>query len=322
MKNGDRVLVAGAAGFIGSHLCDALVKRGCEVIGVDNLHTGRNQNIEHLIGKDNFTAVPDDICEPTLLYEEMEIDYIYNLACPASPVAYQKKPIATMMTNVLGTLNLLTIAEETKPHPTFIQASTSEVYGDPLEHPQKEDYHGNVNPLGPRACYDEGKRAAETLCSDFNREFEIETRIARIFNTYGPRMAADDGRVVSNFVKQALLGRPLTVYGNGTQTRSLCFVSDTVEALIKMSGACSNIAVMNVGNPHEITVIELAERVLARTRSNSRIEYRPLPEDDPKKRKPDISLIKDVFDWQPKVSLNDGLDMTIEWFRKELSVFQ
>lgn len=322
MKQDDRVLVAGGAGFIGSHLCDELVRRGCEVMAMDNLHTGKIDNVIHLTNQSKMKLFVEDICEPTHPYEDMGFDYIFNLACPASPIAYQKNPINTMLSNVLGTINLLSIAEDTEPYPTFIQASTSEVYGDPLEHPQTEEYLGNVNILGPRACYDEGKRAAEAICSDFNRMFEMEMRIARIFNTYGPRMAPNDGRVVSNFIRQALLGRPLTIYGKGTQTRSLCYVSDTVEALIRMSGACSNMAVMNVGNPHEITMIELAERVIARTKSNSRIEYHPLPEDDPKKRKPDISLIKDVFGWQPKVSLDDGLDMTIEWFRKEISCLQ
>lgn len=322
MNIGDRVLIAGAAGFIGSHLCDALVAHGCEVVGVDNLCTGRSENIKHLFEKQNFTAVPDDICDPTLLYEKMDFDYIYNLACPASPVAYQKHPIDTMLTNVLGTTNLLTIAEETIPHPMFIQASTSEVYGDPLQHPQTEDYLGNVNQLGPRACYDEGKRAAEALCADFNRMHGMEMRIARIFNTYGPRMSPYDGRVVSNFIRQALLGRPLTVYGDGMQTRSLCFVSDTVDALMRMSGAYANMYVMNVGNPHEVTMIELAAKVITRTKSNSKIVYQALPEDDPKKRKPDIKAIKDGLGWEPKVSLDDGLDMTIDWFRKELSALQ
>lgn len=322
MSAGNNVLVAGGAGFIGSHLCDELINRNYNVIAVDNMETGRQQNISHLLGTANFSFVLDDVCDPDDSIDDLDLDYIYNLACPASPVAYQKNPIQTMLTNVVGTLNLFSVIAENNMDATFIQASTSEVYGDPLQHPQNENYLGNVNMLGPRACYDEGKRAAETICSDFNRKFGTEVRIARIFNTYGPRMALNDGRVVSNFIKQALLGRPLTVYGDGMQTRSLCYVTDTVDALIKMSGSHSDMFVMNVGNPHEITMIELAAKIVTRTKSQSKIVYEPLPEDDPKKRKPDIGLIKEVFGWEPKVSLDDGLDMTIEYFRKELAGIQ
>jgi len=313
-----RVLVTGGAGFIGSHLCDALINKGNEVIVIDDLSTGSVDNIKHLLGNDNFEMIHEDILD--LGTETDVVDFVFNLACPASPVQYQKQPFQTMMTNVEGTFNMLDLARENGA--TFIQASTSEIYGDPLQHPQTEAYLGNVNTLGPRACYDEGKRAAEALCSDFNRVHDCDIKIARIFNTYGPNMRHDDGRVVSNFIFQALLGRPLTVYGNGEQTRSLCFVSDTVDALLKMADSDDGMLVLNIGNPHEVTMIELAAKIVTRTRSQSKIVYQELPQDDPTRRKPDISEAKKKIDWAPTVDLDEGLDRTIEYFRKTISCLQ
>lgn len=312
-----RFVVTGGAGFIGSHLCSELVKRGHEVVAIDDLTTGRVENIQHLLHEENFEMVQEDILD---LEAIDAFNVMMNLACPASPVQYQKQPFHTLMTNVEGTYNLLEIAKQLNA--TFVQASTSEVYGDPLEHPQKESYLGNVNTLGPRACYDEGKRAAETLCGDFNRIFDMDIKIARIFNTYGPNMRTDDGRVVSNFIFQALLGRPLTIFGDGRQTRSLCYVSDTVDALIRMADSGDGMLVLNVGNPHEITMFELAEKIISKTKSASKIVFQKLPEDDPLRRKPDISAAKEKIDWQPKVSLDDGLDQTIEYFRKTVSCLQ
>jgi len=312
-----RVLVTGGAGFIGSHLCERLLEFNNEVVVIDDLSTGRVSNVERLLSNESFEMIHEDILD----IDDLDaVDLVMNLACPASPVQYQKQPFQTMMTNVEGTYTLLDAARQFDA--TFLQASTSEIYGDPLEHPQRESYTGNVNTLGPRSCYDEGKRAAETLCADFNRVYDMDIKIARIFNTYGPNMRHDDGRVVSNFIYQALLGRPLTVYGKGEQTRSLCYVSDTVDALMKMADSDDGMLVLNIGNPHEISMIELAEKVLAKTKSNSKIEFLPLPEDDPMRRKPDITKAKDAIDWQPKVNLDDGLDQTIEYFRKATQCLQ
>lgn len=318
MVKNSRVLVTGGAGFIGSHLCDALIENNNEVVVIDDLSTGQVENIKHLLGHDAFEMIHEDILDVDTIVNNLE--YVFNLACPASPIQYQKQPFQTMMTNVEGTFNMLDLARENGA--TFVQASTSEIYGDPLQHPQTEGYLGNVNTLGPRACYDEGKRAAETLCSDFNRVHDADIKIARIFNTYGPNMRMDDGRVVSNFICQALLGRPLIIYGNGEQTRSLCFVSDTVDALLRMADSEDGMLVLNIGNPHEVTMHELAAKVLARTKSQSKIVYKELPQDDPTRRKPDISAAISKIDWQPKVSLDDGLDMTIEYFRKQVSILQ
>lgn len=318
MIKNSRVLVTGGAGFIGSHLCDALINYGNEVVVVDDLSTGSVDNIKHLLSNDNFEMIHEDILD--LETDISGLDFVFNLACPASPIQYQKQPFQTMMTNVEGTFNMLDLAAQTDA--TFIQASTSEIYGDPLQHPQTEAYFGNVNTLGPRACYDEGKRAAEALCSDFNRIHDADIKIARIFNTYGPNMRHDDGRVVSNFICQALLGRPLTVYGNGEQTRSLCFVTDTVDALLKMADSDDGMLVLNIGNPHEVTMIQLAAKIVTRTRSQSKIVYQELPQDDPLRRKPDISAAKEKIKWAPTIDLDEGLDRTIEYFRKQISVLQ
>lgn len=313
-----QILIAGGAGFIGSHLCQRLFDAGNEIIVLDNLSTGNRKNIEPFLREKNFYFIHEDVTGFGGV--DVDIDFVFNLACPASPVHYQKEPIQTLMTSVQGTYNLL---ELTMDHSaTMIQASTSEIYGDPLQHPQTESYWGNVNPIGPRACYDEGKRAAETLCFDHHRTYGTDVRVARIFNTYGPNMQADDGRVVSNFIRQALLGRPLTVYGDGLQTRSLCYVSDLVDALIRFADPFVKEQLFNFGNPTEITMLELAEKVIKLTKTNSKIEFRPLPEDDPKKRKPDISQANDRLNWRPKVKLDDGLEMTIEYFRKEISCLQ
>ena len=312
------VLVAGGAGFIGSHLVDKLMENNNEVVVVDDLSTGNIENIAKHMGSENFEFHDEDIIEIEM---EFNGEYVFNLACPASPKHYQAQPFQTMMTNVQGTYELLNMVHECGGR--MIQASTSEVYGDPLQHPQTEDYLGNVNPLGPRACYDEGKRAAEALCADFDRQHYVDVHIARIFNTYGPNMAVGDGRVVSNFITQALLGRPLTVFGDGMQTRSLCYVSDTVDALIRMAQIDQiDMCVLNIGNPHEVTMVELAEKIIARTKSSSKITFLDLPEDDPKKRKPDITRAREKIKWEPRVSLDDGLDMTIEHFRKTISCLQ
>lgn len=316
------IIIAGGAGFIGSHLCNALIDHGNEITVVDNLSTGRFMNIQHIFSRDNFGFIQDDIISEDALdqADTRSADVIFNLACPASPPQYQSEPFQTLMTSVQGTFNLLQLAHDVGA--LLVQASTSEIYGDPEQHPQKESYAGNVNTLGPRACYDEGKRAAETLCADFDRIYGTEVRIARIFNTYGPNMDLDDGRVVSNFIKNALLGKPLVVYGDGMQTRSLCYVSDTVDALIRMADRDLDFTVLNIGNPNEITMIELAAKIVTRTKSSSKIIYDKLPQDDPKRRKPDITRAKQKIKWEPKVSLDDGLDMTIEYFRKELSCLQ
>ena len=310
---GNRVLVTGGAGFIGSHLCERLVESGKEVLCVDNFYTGTRANVAHLLQNPRFEFMRHDVTFP--LY--VEVDQIYNLACPASPVHYQFDPVQTTKTSVHGAINMLGLAKRVKA--TILQASTSEVYGDPKVHPQREDYWGNVNPIGPRSCYDEGKRCAETLFFDYYRQHQLAIKVARIFNTYGPRMQPNDGRVVSNFIVQALKGEDITVYGDGSQTRSFCYVSDLVEALILlMQTDKSFTGPVNLGNPREFTMLELAEHVLRMTESRSRIVYRPLPPDDPVQRQPDISLAGKVLAWTPTVALEDGLRDTIAYFKRAL----
>jgi len=304
-----RVMVTGGAGFLGSHLCERLVREGHDVLCVDNYFTGRKDNIAHLLGQPRFEAMRHDITFP--LY--VEVDEIYNLACPASPVHYQFDPVQTTKTSVIGAINMLGLAKRTGAK--IMQASTSEVYGDPTVHPQTEDYRGNVNPLGPRACYDEGKRCAETLFFDYHRQHRTRIKVVRIFNTYGPRMHPNDGRVVSNFIVQALRGEDVTLYGDGNQTRAFCYVDDLIEGFIRLMGTDeSETGPINIGNPHEIPVRELAERVIALTGSRSRIVYRPLPTDDPLQRCPDISKARRVLGWEPRVELDTGLQKTIDYF--------
>jgi len=323
MKNGKsrHVLVAGGAGFLGSHLCDALLSEGAHVTVLDNFQTGRKQNIRHLEREPRFDIIESDIINalPTRLRSKrMKVDEVFNLACAASPPHYQADPEHTMLTSVVGTHNLLTFAEATGAR--FFLASTSEIYGDPEVHPQTESYWGNVNPTGPRACYDEGKRAAETLTFDFDRSGRADVRVARIFNTYGPRMRADDGRVVSNYICQSLAGDDITVYGDGSQTRSFCYVSDLVDGFLRLMAFEGPFpGAVNLGNPVELTVGDLAERVLAMTGSSSRIVTRPLPVDDPRRRRPDISLAKKLLGWSPRTSLDVGLKATIAWFSEEKS---
>ncbi|MCD6420708.1 MAG: SDR family oxidoreductase [Synergistetes bacterium] len=309
-----RILVTGGAGFIGSHLCEALLRRGNEVLCMDNFFTGRKKNIYHLMDNKQFEVIRHDIVNPIYL----EVDEVYNLACPASPVHYRFNPIKTVKTNVIGTINMLGLAKRVKAR--ILQASTSEVYGDPQVHPQGEDYWGNVNPIGPRSCYDEGKRVAETLFFNYRNENNVDIRVVRIFNTYGPRMLENDGRVVSNFILQALKGEPITVYGDGFQTRSFCYVSDMVEGLIRMMEQTEDIGPINLGNPQEFSILELAERIIKLTGSKSKIEFRPLPKDDPARRKPDISRAKRVLGWEPEVDLETGLELTIEYFKRELEL--
>jgi len=309
-----RVLVAGAAGFIGSHLCDVFLARDMNVVGVDNFCTGRSRNLAHLAGNQRFTFLQHDVIDPLPI--SLRADLILNLACAASPPHYQADPVHTMLTNVMGTRNLLALAADCGAR--FIQASTSEVYGDPLVHPQVEDYWGNVNPTGPRACYDEGKRAAETLASDYARAGRVDARVARIFNTYGPRMRHDDGRVVSNMITQALRNDDITVYGDGLQTRSFCYVDDLVDGLLRLANHQKPIPrPINLGNPSELTVADLAKKVLALTASNSRVVRKLLPIDDPKRRKPDISAAEKLLNWVPKVPLAEGLTRTIEWLSND-----
>lgn len=308
-----RILVTGGAGFIGSLLCERLIDAGAEVLCVDNFFTGRRTNVAKLLDHPRFELLRHDITFP--LY--VEVDQIYNLACPASPVHYQFDPVQTTKTSVHGAINMLGLAKRTRAK--ILQASTSEVYGDPEVHPQPEAYWGNVNPIGPRSCYDEGKRCAETLFFDYHRQHGVKIKIARIFNTYGPRMHPNDGRVVSNFIVQALQGRDLTVYGDGTQTRSFCFVSDLVEGMIRLMESDDEITgPVNLGNPGEFTMLELAEKVIEMTGSASRIVHKPLPQDDPQRRRPDITQAKEKLDWEPVVKLDDGLMPTIEYFRNEL----
>lgn len=303
-----RVLVTGGAGFIGSHLCEELLRRGSEVICLDNFFTGRKENVAHLMDNPYFEIIRHDIINPI----DVEIDEIYNLACPASPVHYQYNPVKTINTNVVGASNMLELARRSNAR--ILQASTSEVYGDPKVHPQVEGYWGNVNPIGIRSCYDEGKRCAETLFFDYHRQYGVDIRVIRIFNTYGPRMLENDGRVVSNFVVQALRGEDITVYGDGMQTRSFCFVSDLVCGMIAMMEG-NVIGPVNFGNPREMTIKEIAEMVLKLTGSRSKLVYKPLPQDDPCKRKPDITRAKNELGWQPEVMLEDGLKQTIDYFR-------
>jgi UDP-glucuronate decarboxylase len=308
----ETALVAGGAGFIGSHLCRELLRRNYRVICVDNLFTGRRENLTELKQNHAFWFVEHDVVDPLQL--DGRLSLVFNLACPASPPHYQADPLHTMMTSVLGTRNLLDLAE--KKGARYLQASTSEVYGDPEQHPQREEYWGNVNPVGPRACYDEGKRAAEALCFDVLRLGRADVRVARIFNTYGPRMRADDGRIVSNFITQALAGTPVTIYGSGDQTRSFCYVSDLVEGLIALISTPDNPGIpVNIGNPGEFTVRELADMVLSLTTSASPLEFKALPVDDPRRRKPDIARATELLGWYPRVPLADGLLPTIEWFR-------
>jgi UDP-glucuronate decarboxylase len=307
-----RVLVTGGAGFIGSHLCDSLINDGHNVICLDNFFTGRKENIRQHLTHPRFELIRHDITQPILL----EVDEVYHLACPASPVHYQYNPIKTIKTNVIGTINMLGLAKRVGAK--FLLASTSEVYGDPLQHPQQESYWGNVNPIGQRSCYDEGKRVAETLAMDYHRKSGVDTRIVRIFNTYGPRMLFDDGRVVSNFIIQALKNEPITLYGDGKQTRSFCFVSDLVAGIRAMMKVDKFQGPVNLGNPHEMTVLELADTVIKLTNSKSTKAHQGLPQDDPTRRKPDISLAKARLNWEPKVPLNDGLLMTIEDFKTRL----
>jgi UDP-glucuronate decarboxylase len=306
-----RILVTGGAGFIGSHLCERLLNEGHEVVCLDNFFTGRRANVAHLMDNKNFELIRHDVIEPVLL----EIEQIYNLACPASPVHYQYNPVKTVKTSVMGMINMLGLAK--RVHARILQASTSEVYGDPLVHPQTEDYWGNVNPIGLRSCYDEGKRLAETLMMDYHRQNGVDTRIARIFNTYGPKMMENDGRVVSNFVVQALRGEELTIYGTGEQTRSFCYVDDMVEGLMRLmnAGGESIHDPVNLGNPGEFTMKELAEEVAKACGTELKIKYLPLPQDDPQQRKPVIDLAKTLLDWEPVVKLSVGLPKTIEYFR-------
>ena len=306
------ILVTGGAGFLGSHLCDRLINEGHKVICLDNYFTGKKENINHLVDNPFFSLVEQDVIE----HFDFEVDQIYNLACPASPPHYQFNPIKTIKTSFMGALNCLDLAYRNEAR--VLQASTSEVYGDPEVHPQPETYKGNVNPIGIRACYDEGKRCAETLFFDYHREKNVDIRVARIFNTYGPRMLPDDGRVVSNFIVQAIKGEDLTIYGDGKQTRSFCYVDELIDGLIKLMNHPDCIGPVNIGNPGEFTILELADTIIQKTNTNSRISMHPLPGDDPLQRKPDISIAKGQLMWEPNISLSKGLDKTIAYFRKQI----
>ncbi|MDD5254049.1 MAG: SDR family oxidoreductase [Candidatus Nanoarchaeia archaeon] len=307
------VLVTGGAGFIGSHLCKFLLEKNEKVICVDNLFTGRKENIQELMNIPNFRFIEHDIIDPLYL-DDIKIDQIYNLACPASPVHYQFNPIRTVKANTLGVINILGLAKRHRAR--ILQASTSEVYGDPIEHPQKESYRGSVNCIGKRSCYDEGKRVAETLFFDYHREHNVDIRIARIFNTFGPNMTKNDGRVISNFIVQALNNEDITVYGTGKQTRSFCYVDDTMRGLYNLMNTENFTGPVNIGNPRESCVLEIAELIVKLSNSNSKIKFDPLPPDDPKQRNPDISLAREKLNWEPKIKLEDGLKDTIEYFRK------
>lgn len=309
-----RILITGGAGFIGSHLSERLLGEGNEVICLDNFFTGRRDNIIHLLDNPRFELLRHDVTEPILL----EVDQIYNLACPASPVHYQYNPVKTVKTSVMGAINMLGLAKRVKAR--ILQASTSEVYGDPLVHPQKEDYWGNVNPIGLRSCYDEGKRLAETLMTDYHRQNNVDIRIARIFNTYGPRMLEDDGRVVSNFIVQALRGEPLTLYGEGQQTRSFCYVDDLLEGLIRLMNTEDLHEPVNLGNPGEFTIKQLAEEVMKIVGKDSGFKYLPLPEDDPRQRKPDITRAQTLLGWNPTIPLHDGLIKTVDYFTNRTQI--
>ncbi|KJB96856.1 UDP-glucuronate decarboxylase [Skermanella aerolata] len=310
MSTRKRVLVTGGAGFLGSHLCERLLSRGDEVICVDNYFTGARDNILHLLANPRFEVIRHDICFPLYL----EVDEIFNLACPASPIHYQFDPVQTVKTSVHGAINVLGLAKRVKAK--IFQASTSEVYGDPAVHPQQESYWGNVNPIGPRACYDEGKRCAETLFFDYHRQYGVNIRVVRIFNTYGPRMNPQDGRVVSNFIVQALQDKPITIYGDGSQTRSFCYVDDLIEGFIKLMDAPDTVTgPVNIGNPGEFTIRQLAEIVIEMTGSRSEIVQMPLPQDDPLQRRPDITKARELLDWQPTIPLRQGLERTIDYFK-------
>lgn len=305
-----RILVTGAAGFLGSHLCERLIAQGHEVLGVDNYFTGRRANVAHLLNKPNFELLRHDVTTPLFV----EVDEIYNLACPASPVHYQYDPVKTTKTSVHGAINMLGLAKRTGAK--ILQASTSEVYGDPEQHPQTEEYWGNVNPIGPRSCYDEGKRCAETLFFDYHRQNNVNIKVMRIFNTYGPRMHPEDGRVVSNFIMQALTKRPITIYGDGRQTRSFCYVDDLVEGMMLLMNSADGVTgPINIGNPGEFTIRELAEMVVAMVGAKAEIVFCDLPVNDPMQRKPDITKAKAILDWEPTVSLSEGLERTIAYFR-------
>ena len=310
-----KILVTGGAGFLGSHLCERLIKPDYEVYCIDNFQTGRIENIEHLTEYKNFKIIDHDIQDSL----DIECDQIYNLACPASPVHYQHDPVSTIKTSVLGTINLLELAK--KNEATFFQASTSEIYGDPEIHPQSENYWGKVNPIGPRACYDEGKRCSETLCFDYKRQYGLKIKVVRIFNTYGPRMQPDDGRVVSNFIVQSLKNEPMTVYGEGSQTRSFCYVDHLIDGFLLMMDKDENFSgPVNLGNPKEITIFNIAKTIKRITGSSSEIVFKNLPIDDPRKRKPDITLANDKIDWRPKIDLDQGLARTIKYFESRLNV--
>ena len=309
-----RILVTGGAGFIGSHLCERLLSEGKEVLCLDNFFTGRRENILHLLDNPRFELLRHDVTEPILL----EVDQIYNLACPASPVHYQYNPVKTVKTNVMGAINMLGLAKRVRAR--ILQASTSEVYGDPLVHPQTEDYWGNVNPIGLRSCYDEGKRLAETLMTDYHRQNKVDIRIARIFNTYGPRMLENDGRVVSNFIVQALRGQPLTLYGEGQQTRSFCYVEDLIEGLVRLMNVENLHEPVNLGNPGEFTIMQLAEEVIKACDSKSGFTYLPLPADDPRQRQPDITRAQTALGWNPTIPLREGLKRTVEDFKARVNV--
>lgn len=308
------VLITGGGGFIGSHLCDRLLAEGWDVVCLDNFFTGSKNNIRHLLSNPSFELIRHDITIPISL----EIDAIFNLACPASPVHYQHDPVQTIRTNVIGAINMLELAR--RLHIPILQTSTSEVYGDPKVHPQKEDYWGNVNPIGVRSCYDEGKRCAETLFFDYHRQYNIPIKVIRIFNTYGPRMLPDDGRVVSNFIVQALTGQDITIYGDGSQTRSFCYISDMIEAMIRMISTNESVTgPVNLGNPDEFTMLELAQMIVKMTGSKSKIVFRELPSDDPTRRRPDISFAKSLLGWEPRVKLETGLKETISYFQQEIA---
>jgi len=314
MQYDKTILVTGGAGFLGSHLCEYLLNKGNQVICLDNLFTGSKNNIQHLRENTNFTFINHDIIEPLYL-DDLMIDQIYNLACPASPVQYQINPVRTIKANTIGVINMLGIAKRHRAR--ILQASTSEVYGDPIVHPQTEEYKGNVSTTGPRACYDEGKRVAETLFFDYNRQNKVDIRVIRIFNTYGPRMAKDDGRVVSNFINQALQNEDITMYGDGKQTRSFCYVEDLIEGMYRLMNKEDFTGPINIGNPNEITLLELAEQIIKLTGSKSKIVFKPLPKDDPRQRQPNISMAKKVLDWEPLVDLETGLRKTIEYFESK-----
>ena len=312
-----RIMVTGGAGFIGSFLCERLLDQGAEVLCVDNFFTGTRSNVAHLMDNPRFELMRHDVTFPLFV----EVDQIYNMACPASPIHYQFDPVQTTKTSVHGAINMLGLAKRTKAR--ILQASTSEVYGDPEIHPQEESYWGNVNPIGPRSCYDEGKRCAETLCFDYHRQHGVEIKVARIFNTYGPRMHPNDGRVVSNFIMQALRGEDITIYGDGSQTRSFCFVDDLVDGLIGLMNTDTGVTgPINLGNPGEFTIKELAELVIEMTGTSSKLVQKPLPQDDPRKRKPDITRARDTLGWEPQVKLRDGLEKTIAYFKEKLNIIE